>query len=174
MGDAEQNVEPTNAAEVAAAVVERLLISLVQRRFGQMEPSPLTTTQQIALAHVVDDGPLRLGTLACRIGTTAATATRSTDALESLGLVERRADPSDGRGVLVCATRKGRRARRESHEQLVVLLERLLEQLGPDDRERFVGLMSDVSELLEASDQAANALLTPTRNAGARGRHIVV
>jgi DNA-binding MarR family transcriptional regulator len=73
---------------------------------------------------VVDDGPLRLRALAGRIGTTAATATRSTDALEAQGLVKRQADPSDGRGVLVGATRKGRRVRRESHAQLVILLGR--------------------------------------------------
>jgi DNA-binding MarR family transcriptional regulator len=146
-------------AEAIAPAVERLLTSLVRRRFGEMEPSPLTTTQHIALAIVVDDGPLRLRTLARRIGTTAATATRSTDALETLELVERRADPCDGRGVLVHATDKGRKARRESHEQLVVLLDRLLAQLPPDDRERFVALMSDIHELVDASDQETSASL---------------
>jgi DNA-binding MarR family transcriptional regulator len=155
----------TRAADSIAPAVERLLMSLVRRRFGEMEPSPLTTTQQIALAIVVDDGPLRLRALARRIGTTAATATRSTDALEAHGLVVRQADPSDGRGVLVCATRTGRSVRRESHWQLVVLLERLLEQLSPDDRQRFVALMSDLYDLVDASERRANARTARTGSA---------
>jgi DNA-binding MarR family transcriptional regulator len=145
-------------AEGIAPAVERLIMGLARRRFGEMEPSPLTTTQHIALVHVVDDGPLRLRALAERIGTTAATATRSTDALEGHGLVKRATDPSDGRGVLVRATRKGRQFRRDSHEQLVILLERLLAQLHPDDRSRFIALMTDLYDLVEASELAEEGL----------------
>ena len=148
------NGRPTcQEAEEIAPAIEHLLQELARRRFGEMEPSPLTITQQIALAIVVDDGPLRLRALAGRIGTTAATATRSTDALESQGLVKRQADPSDGRGVLVGATRKGRRVRRESHAQLVILLGRLLEQLDPAERERFVELMTDLYELVQTFER---------------------
>ncbi len=145
-------------AERIAPAVERLIMGLVRRRFGEMEPSPLTTTQHIALNHVVDDGPLRLRTLALRIGTTAATATRSADALEGLRFVKRETDPRDGRGVLVRATRKGRQARRESHEQLIILLERLLDQLPPDDRSRFIVLMTELQDLVEASELADTSL----------------
>jgi DNA-binding MarR family transcriptional regulator len=139
-------------AEAAAPAIEHLLQALVQRRFGEMEPSPLTTTQHIALAIIVDDGPMRLRTLARRIGTTAATATRSTDALEAHGLVKRKSDPSDGRGVLVRATPKGREVRQESHTQLVIVLGRLLEQLSEEDRERFVAVMTDLRELVHVTE----------------------
>ena len=105
------------------------------------------------LAIVVEDGPLRLRDLARRIGTTAATATRSTDALESAGLVERQTDPADGRGVLVRATRKGRSTQRKTRATLVILLERMLDQMGPSDRKRFIALMSDVLELVEETDR---------------------
>ena len=117
-----------------------------------MEPSPLTTTQQIMLAIVVDNGPLRLRELARRIGTTAATATRSTDALEEAGLVERQTDPTDGRGVLVAATAKGRRTQRKQHAILVTLLERMLDQMDAPHRERFIVLMTDLLELVEETD----------------------
>ena len=76
-------------AERISPAIERLLMALIRGRFGDMEPSPLSFTQQIALAHVADEGPLRLRSLARLIGTTAATATRTTDALEAAGLVER-------------------------------------------------------------------------------------
>jgi DNA-binding MarR family transcriptional regulator len=138
--------------ERIAPAVERLLVELSRRRLGEVEPSPLTFTQQIGLAVIVDEGPLRLRTLAHRIGTTAATATRTADALEAAGLVERRPDPADGRGVLVSATRTGSKTRRDSHTLLVMLLDRILEQLDEDDRQRFVQVMIDLHEIVEAAE----------------------
>jgi DNA-binding MarR family transcriptional regulator len=134
-----------------APAVERLLVELARRRFGEMEPSPLTTTQQLALTIVVDDGPMRLRELAQRVGTTPATGTRSVDALEAHGFVRRQTDPYDGRGVVVSATHKGQEARRETHAQLVILLERRLDQLEPEARDRFITLMSDLDDLVAAS-----------------------
>jgi DNA-binding MarR family transcriptional regulator len=140
-------------AETIAPAIERLLAGLARRRFGEIEPSPLTTTQQIMLAIVVEDGPLRLRDLARRIGTTPATATRSTDALEIAGLVERKTDPTDGRGVLVGATPKGRRTQRKAHATLVTVLERMLDQMDLRNRERFISLMSDVLDVVEETDR---------------------
>ncbi len=140
-------------AERISPAIERLLMALIRGRFGDMEPSPLSFTQQIALAHVADEGPLRLRSLARLIGTTAATATRTTDALEAAGLVERNPDPTDGRGVLISPTRLGREARGESHRQLVVLLDRLLRRLPADERKQFVTLMTDLHELVEHTEQ---------------------
>jgi DNA-binding MarR family transcriptional regulator len=141
-------------AERISPAIERLLMALLHRRFGSdMEPSPLSFTQQIALSHIADDGPLRLRALARRIGTTAATATRTTDALEAVGLVERSPDPTDGRGVLISPTQLGREARRESHRMLVVLLDRLLRRLERDERKQFVALMIDLHELVEHTER---------------------
>jgi DNA-binding MarR family transcriptional regulator len=141
-------------AERISPAIERLLMALLRRRFGSdMEPSPLSFTQQIALVHIADDGPLRLRALARRIGTTAATATRTTDALETAGLVERSPDPSDGRGVLISPTQLGLDTRRMSHDQLVALLDRLLRRLSADERMRFVELMTDLHELVEHTER---------------------
>jgi DNA-binding MarR family transcriptional regulator len=140
-------------AERISPAIERLLMALIRGRFGDMEPSPLSFTQQMALAHVADGGPLRLRELARLIGTTAATATRTTDALEAAGLVDRSPDPSDGRGVLITPTRVGRETRRESHRQLVVLLDRLLRRLEPEERKQFVTLMTDLHELVEHTER---------------------
>jgi DNA-binding MarR family transcriptional regulator len=41
--------------------------------------------------------------------TTPATASRAVDTLEALGFVSRRADPSDGRGVIVAVRARGQR-----------------------------------------------------------------
>jgi DNA-binding MarR family transcriptional regulator len=70
---------------------------------------PMTATQRLALMEIVAVGPLRLRTLARRMETTPATATRAVDSLEELGFVKRKIDPSDRRGVIVAATTRGTR-----------------------------------------------------------------
>lgn len=134
-----------------APAIEGLLAQLARRRLGEMEPSGLTTTQHLALAAVVDTGPLRLRELAEAIGTTRATATRSTDVLEAAGLVERLPDPDDRRSILIRCTPAGREARRASLQRLATMVERLLLALDPDDRARFVEHVSGLDAVLAAA-----------------------
>ena len=54
----------------------------------------MTATQRLALFELVDQGPLRLNDLAVRMGTSAPTASRAVDALDELGLVDRKPDPT--------------------------------------------------------------------------------
>lgn len=142
-------------AQALAPAVEGLLLALVRRRLGDQEPSALSTTQQLALTCVVDDGPLRLGALAREVGTTDPTASRAVDVLEDAGLVQRHADPTDRRGVTIAATPAGHQAVTEARSGLVVMLTRLLDTMEPDDRERFAELMHGLQSLLDDADRAA-------------------
>lgn len=135
-------------AEALAPAVESLLFALVRGRLGEHEPSPFSTTQQLALAFIVDEGPLRLGVLARAIGTTDPTASRAIDVLERAGLVDRRPDPTDGRGVIVASTAQGRRTVTESRSGLVRMLARVLDGLAPGDRERFAELLHGIRGLV--------------------------
>ena len=136
-----------DAIRVAPAI-EGLIARLARGRLGEIEPSGFTTTQLLALATVVDEGPVRLRVLAERIGTTKATASRSTDVLEAAGLVVRLPDPADGRSILIRATPAGRRSRQEVLQRLTEMVERLLGTLESDDRVRFVELIEGLDELL--------------------------
>lgn len=142
-------------AQALAPVVEGLLLALARRRLGDQEPSALSTTQQLALACVVDEGPLRLGALAREVGTTDATASRAVDVLERAGLVQRHADPTDRRGVTIAVTPAGLKAITEARSGLVVMLTRLLDAMDSDDRERFSDLMHGLQSLLDDADRAA-------------------
>ena len=139
----------SNEAERLADAVERLITVIMQRRraLGH-EPSPLTATQGLALSTVARARRLRLGALGEALGTTDATASRTVDALESLGLVERAVDPVDRRGVVVAITEKGRRFWEQRHERFVTLIGALVSDLEPADKERFVRLLTDLNELL--------------------------
>jgi DNA-binding MarR family transcriptional regulator len=141
-------------AESLADAVENLITVIMRRRraLGH-EPSPLTATQGVALRMVVRARRLRLGALAEALGTTDATASRTIDVLESLGLVRRDADPADGRGVVVAITPQGRWFWKQRHKRFVVLMGALVSDLNPEDQKRFVRLLTDLNELLrEAGD----------------------
>jgi DNA-binding MarR family transcriptional regulator len=133
-----------------ADAVERLYGTLVRRARREVpEPSTLTPTQRLALSVAVDEGPLRLGALAQRIGTSDSAATRAVDALEAARFAERVRDPVDGRAVQVAATKAGRARVSESRE-------RLRRVLGPDaigldasERENLVDLLEQLIAALE-------------------------
>jgi DNA-binding MarR family transcriptional regulator len=81
------------------------------------------------LATVVSTGPLRISHLADREGISQPSMSSVVNRLAEAGLAERRADPADGRIVLVAATSAGRAqldALRSSRAQaLVTYLSRL-------------------------------------------------
>ncbi len=139
-----------------AREVERLFATLVRRRevTGIDVGLQLTATQRLALAVVVDEGPLRLGALAERIGATDPTATRAVDALEADGLVERRPDPCDRRAVLVRATAPGSSFIGQRRRRIAQLLREPLARLPVGERERLVGLLRELNEIFDRNEDA--------------------
>jgi DNA-binding MarR family transcriptional regulator len=98
----------------------------------ELAPLGLTFAQSRVLRILARQGePLRMGDLAARFEVAPRSATSMVDSLEALGLVERRADPTDRRSVLVGLTPDG------------------------------LALMDRVSELRRASAQALFGRLSP-------------
>ena len=126
------------------------------------DDAPMTATQRLALIEVAAVGPLRLNSLASRMDTTPATATRAIDFLEEAGFVRREAAPGDRRGIHVVATAKGHRwsDRRRAH-----LLE-VIQTLPPSaTTQRMITDLRKLNEALRSasghSDVARGALLAP-------------
>ena len=108
----------------------RLAVARLYRQMAQASHSQdLTFSQLSALARIEEHGPLRLGELAGKESVAAPSMTRTLSALDFGGLVERQADPSDGRSSLVTITAKGLalldRVRQERSEQLAARVARL-------------------------------------------------
>jgi DNA-binding MarR family transcriptional regulator len=144
--------EPERLAEQ----LERLVLLLVRPR-GELQEAderPLSWTQRLALAIVVDESPLRLGALADRMGTTDATASRTVDALVAGGLLRREPDPSDRRGVLVVATREAARLLAERRRRLVDALALGLASMPEEHQALLVSLLDELSGVLETPAQA--------------------
>src|SRR5436190_21348744 len=93
-------------SELAAQL--RLAITRTARRLRQEAGTDLSPSQSAALATIDAHGPLTPSELASLERVQRPTATRIVARLEEEGLVERAADPADGRSFLVSATRDGR------------------------------------------------------------------
>jgi DNA-binding MarR family transcriptional regulator len=138
-------------AKLVAEAIEGLVAAVARQRHptGDPEPGILSTFQAIALATLADYGPIRLGSLADALRTTDATASRTVDVLEQHGLVERRADPEDARGVIVAATGEGKADVRRRRRRLVRLAERALGDLSADEARRVAASLVDLQALLD-------------------------
>lgn len=79
----------------------------------------------------------------------SGTMTNRLDRLESRGLVRRRPDPADGRGIRVRLTPKGRTRVDRALADLVARESELLAGLRPADRDRLAELLREVLVRIE-------------------------
>jgi DNA-binding MarR family transcriptional regulator len=73
-------------------------------------PDGVEFAAYVLLAHLVVEGPMRSTALADAVHADPSTVSRQTAALVRHGMLERRADPIDGRASLLAATLDGQRA----------------------------------------------------------------
>ncbi|MEX2099983.1 MAG: MarR family winged helix-turn-helix transcriptional regulator [Acidimicrobiia bacterium] len=88
---------------------------------------------------------------------TSGGMTKAVSRLETLGLVDRRADPADGRGVLVRLTRAGRRAGTAVLAGLVTSFDAQLAPIGVDAKAAIVDALRALLGTYGANHRAAAA-----------------
>jgi DNA-binding MarR family transcriptional regulator len=137
--------EDTLASDVAA-VLERLI-----GLFRSLSPaSGLSLTAAGTLATLERSGPSRLTWLAVREGVTQPAMTQLIARLQDAGLVDRAADPADGRVVQVRITADGRAMLAGRRAVRAERLAGLLDRLSADERDVLAAA-------LPAMDALANA-----------------
>ena len=156
--------EDALAAEVAA-VLERLF-----GVFRSLSPANgLSLTAAATLATLERSGPCRLTWLAAREGVTQPAMTQLIARLQETGLVDRAADPTDGRVVQVRitadgqATLAGRRAVRAER------LAALLDLLSTDERTALAAALPALDTLATAQ-RAEPTAADPTADPMTGGR----
>ena len=153
------------APDRAQALLEEIgelyaIILRISRRIPDVEP--LTATQRLALIEIVSIGPVRLKSLAARMDTTPATASRAVDVLEEYGLVVRRGDPSDGRAIRIGPTAKGKRWSEQRRDALLDVMHCLPADLtSPRFVREIAGLNAALRERTGHEDVAHGTLLAP-------------
>ena len=137
-------------ADAPVDVADRLhsvAIHLLRRVRREDVASGLPAPRLSALSVVVFKGPLTVSQLAAAEQVRPPTITRIVAALEAARLVERQADPSDGRIVRVKATERGAQMLEEGRRRRIELFARELGELPAADLaclERAAGILERV------------------------------
>lgn len=136
-------VTTVDTSEVASHL--RITIARTARRLRQEAGGELTAAQTAALATVERHGPLTPSELADLERVRRPSATRIIARLAEAGLVERAADPSDGRVSLVSITKAGEAELKLLRTRKNAYLARRLRELDPAD----VAALERAAEVLE-------------------------
>lgn len=146
--------QPTRSQH-ATEVLDSLL--LAWRRITPADG--LSRTAAATLGAVDRLGPLRLTALAKHEAVSQPAMTGLVKRLEAQGLVNRTADPDDGRAVIVGLTPRGEAvigARRDHYADTIAAM---VGDLPPDDLDRLIAALPALRQLAEA---AHDRITTPT------------
>jgi DNA-binding MarR family transcriptional regulator len=143
MGTSGSPSAASNAVRLAMAVSR--LRSRIRIEAG-LRSTGIPISQLAVLARIIDDGPTTAAALAAGEHVTQQAIAQSLATLKGRGLVEKQADPSDGRQSLVSATAAGH----ELMETLAASREEWLTRavdaaVRPEER----ALLAEATELLE-------------------------
>lgn len=131
--------------EHADTVVRQLflLIRQVKRSAERHRPEMIVDMAGYhVLAYLDVEGPQRAGDIATAFGSDPSTISRQVAALVRTGLVERRADPGDGRASLLAATDEGVRVIETERRRRARVIASVLGDWSPDDRAALTGLLT--------------------------------
>ncbi len=135
-------------------VVDALFQIVVATR--RLSRSDAVDTGAIRLMwHLDEVGSCRVSTLAALSGLDLSTVSRHVRELADSGLVERSADRTDGRAVVVAMTPAGRRTLDESVDSRVAALAPVLDDWSGRDRATLLRLLRTLSADLTAASRAA-------------------
>ncbi len=101
----------------------------------------IDSATQVLLRTVAAEGPLRASALATAVHSDLSTVSRQVAALVTHGLLERRADPVDGRASLLVVTAAGQAVIAEHEHARAAFFEQVLSGWRPDELGQFAGLL---------------------------------
>ena len=123
----------------------RVVLARTARRLRQQAGTDLSPSQTATLATIERRGPLTPSEVATCERIQRPTATRVIARLEEAGLIDRAADPTDGRSSLLTITAEGRALLEQGRTRKDLFLARRLETLEPDE----VATLERAAEILE-------------------------
>jgi DNA-binding MarR family transcriptional regulator len=161
------DVDAATTAIALTAAMRRLRARL--RQESPLGLAELTMPQALALARIVEEGPISNAALAAGEYLRPQSTHEMVLFLESRGFVERRADPADGRKRLIEVTPEGRRVVTElmglRHRWLAGAIER---DLSPAEHE-LLAIAAALMEEVAASEEEDAPVLLSSRAPSAAG-----
>jgi DNA-binding MarR family transcriptional regulator len=125
------------------------LYGRIRRTLLTGKTDDVTASQTAALGRLLRYGETTVAELARAEGVRPQSMGATVQALEDLGLVERRPDPADGRRALVRATDRGARAREDAWTTRTRVLTDRLAALPDADRDTVARAIAILAPLTE-------------------------
>jgi DNA-binding MarR family transcriptional regulator len=139
-------------SEIAALLHEQFARLTRQLRTLEL-PQGMTPERLSALSVIGKRGPISVTALADNEMVRPATMSRMVSALVEEGLVKRSDDKTDGRGVLVSTTPKGRRSYQRAQEQRLHHFAEVLDSLNDEQLASMRHLTSALERLTTLLDK---------------------
>lgn len=141
-------------SEIAALLNEQF--ARLSRQLRTLDlPQGMTPERLSALSVIDKRGPISVTALAEKEMVRPATMSRMVSALVDEGLVKRSDDKSDGRGVLVSTTAKGRRIFQRAQEQRLAHFAEVLDSLSGEQLSAMRNLTSALERLTALLDKGS-------------------
>jgi DNA-binding MarR family transcriptional regulator len=144
--------ETETRSEIAALLHEQFARLTRQMRTLEL-PSGMTPERLSALSVIDKRGPISVSALAENEMVRPATMSRMITALVDDGLVKRAGDKTDGRGVLVSTTSKGRRTFQRAQEQRLQHFAEVLDSLSSEQLSAMRNLTAALDRLTTLLDK---------------------
>jgi len=144
-----QAITATSVGRDLSLLLKHLLGSTNREFFAALQDAGISFSQLKCLGVLANaDSPLSLGALSEDIGLSLAAVSRAVDGLVQRGEVKRQEDPSDRRSKLVTLSARGR----TTYERIVAVriagVERFVDGLESDERERLGAAIAPIVERL--------------------------
>jgi DNA-binding MarR family transcriptional regulator len=119
------------------------------RAAAPSELSDLSWTQKSVIVRLDKDGPASAADLARAEGVKSQSMGTAIAMLEKMGLVERKAHPTDGRQMSVVLTAKGKTIRKNTREAKHTWLAQAVESLDKKDQETLFAAGEVIKKLVD-------------------------
>jgi DNA-binding MarR family transcriptional regulator len=146
------HADPAKQAPVADSLIELLrTIRRSKARVFAAARENIDSATQVLLRTLATDGPMRASALAASVQSDLSTVSRQVAALVTRGLLERQADPVDGRASLLVVTAAGQAVIAEHEHSRADFFERVLDGWTPEDRRQFSHLLQRFTAAYETT-----------------------
>jgi DNA-binding MarR family transcriptional regulator len=154
---------PAAGAEDVRALADTFvdLVRAVNRARAQMLAAAAHDVEwsgHVVLKVVANAGPMRSSDIAECLHSDPSTISRQVAGLVKEGLLERRADPVDGRASLLATTARAREVLTDHDEIRVQHFARMLQSWNDRDVHRFATLLRRFTDDFQRSSEAASPL----------------
>ncbi|HVV09675.1 MarR family winged helix-turn-helix transcriptional regulator [Amycolatopsis sp.] len=127
------------------------LITKTKSQVAAAGPDGIERAAYAILFHLIHEGPQRTSRLADALHAEISTISRQSSSLVQHGLVERQADPEDGRACLLAPTAEGLRVFEENRKQRNKWLARMLADWPEEDRQALNELLDRLNTGIETN-----------------------